>query len=495
MGDALERELQTHFGFSSFREGQKEIIEDVLTGRDVLGILPTGVGKSLCFQLPAKLLKGTTIVISPLISLMVDQVKQLKANGFKDVIAINSLMDMKQRSVSLNQLHRYSLIYLSPEMIQNQWLEKRLQQLKIDLLVIDEAHCISQWGHEFRTDYLKIGKAAEKLGRPPILALSATATPEVQKDIKHQLGLKETKDHIYKMDKPNMTFSVESCERPEDKLDRMVTILRTKKLPTMIYFSSRQTAEHITEELKRHTGQRIAFYHGGMEPMDRLLVQQQFMNDQLDVICCTNAFGMGVDKSNIRRIIHYHLPTQLESFIQEVGRAGRDGLPCTSLVLYTPTDHFLPLRLIQSELPEETDVHKFFQFLQTESDLNRGDIAEKLELSESQWNFLRFQVEHLSDTSRQEAKVKIIQQLKNRSYYKNRKFKEMLDWIHYDGCRRVKLYAPFQEGFIEPQVPCCDSCGGSVEDLNIFAAQDSDHEEESWEERLKAIFLQGNNRV
>ncbi|WP_173916271.1 ATP-dependent DNA helicase RecQ [Halobacillus sp. Marseille-Q1614] len=492
MCESLEKKLYQHFGFSSFRQGQREIIKDVLAGRDVLGILPTGVGKSLCFQLPAKCLSGTTIVISPLISLMVDQVKQLKAKGFKDAVAINSLMDIKQRSLSLQHLHRYSLIYLSPEMLQNPWMEKRLKQLKVDLLVIDEAHCISQWGHEFRTDYLKIGEAAENLGHPPVLALSATATPEVQKDIKHQLGLPLMKEHIYKMDKPNISLCVEKCEDPEEKLERIMRVLRAQTSPTMIYFSSRQTAEGVTEQLKQRLDQRIAFYHGGMEPMDRLLVQQQFMNDQLDVVCCTNAFGMGVDKPNIRRVIHYHFPTQLESYIQEIGRAGRDGLHCASLVLYTPTDHHLPLRLIQSELPEEADVNNLFRYLQSENELKENTLVEKLELSESQWNFLKYQLEQhrISNNDQSEAKVMIIEQLKERWYYKNRKFKEMLDWIHYDGCRREKLYAPFQEGYNSPEVPCCDYCGASIEDLSAASSREPALQEEQWPARLKAIFLQ-----
>ncbi|MFC7060486.1 RecQ family ATP-dependent DNA helicase [Halobacillus seohaensis] len=498
----LLNSLKKYFGFTEFREGQEEIIEDVMKGRGVLGVLPTGVGKSLCFQLPSMLLPGTTIVISPLISLMVDQVKQLKAKGFKSVVALNSFMEPNEKREVLHSLHKYRLIYLSPEMLQNQWVERALKKLSVDLFVIDEAHCISQWGHEFRTDYLKMYQMIEKLNKPTILALSATATPDVQTDIKFQLNCPHMVDHIYAMDKPNMSFAVETYDHQDDKLNRIKSIVFSKRLPTMIYFSSRQSSELVAEELNLALDQKVAFYHGGMDQTDRLLVQQQFMKDQLDIICCTSAFGMGVDKPNIRRVIHYHFPTQIESFIQEVGRAGRDSKPCASLVLHTPSDHLLPRLLLQKELPDESDVERLFYWLKNnELLLSNEEMEEQLQISESQWNFLKY---HLEETNmlmhssiqtqsdvREIAKSRIISRLRERWNYKNEKFHEIVNWLHCEGCRRRKLYAPFQLGVKSPEVPCCDYCGFSIDDLDgeEEVVKSSDYHQ-SWDTRLKAIFLQ-----
>ncbi|GGF09130.1 ATP-dependent DNA helicase RecQ [Halobacillus andaensis] len=493
--------LKQHFGYSSFREGQQEIIEDVLDGKDVLGILPTGVGKSLCFQLPSLLQKGTTIVVSPLISLMVDQVKQLKAKGFKSVIALNSFMEPKERKAVFQSLNNYRLIYLSPEMLQNRIITQELKKLYVELFVIDEAHCISQWGHEFRTDYLKLSQATKEFGDPVILALSATATPEVQDDIKRQLNKPDMVPHIYRMDKPNMSFAVEDVLYHQEKVERIKSIVSNKPAPTMIYFSSRQAAEQVAVELTVALDQRIAFYHGGMENMDRLLVQQQFMKDELDVICCTSAFGMGVDKPNIRRVIHYHFPTQIESFIQEIGRAGRDGKPCASLVLHTPSDQVLPQMLLEKELPQEEDVDRLIRWMEQKDELQVDEeMAEILQLSESQWNFLKYHLEHHHVVSNRTIqrnidltglRAKISQRLKERWLYKNRKYKQMVNWIHCSGCRRKQLYAPFQKEISKPMVMCCDYCGFSIDDLEIKEARvESGDAIENWQDRLRTLFLQ-----
>ncbi|WP_079530156.1 RecQ family ATP-dependent DNA helicase [Halobacillus hunanensis] len=503
----LKEKLYKHFGYRQFRQGQEEIIGKILEGRDVLGILPTGVGKSLCFQLPALLFSGSTVVVSPLISLMVDQVKQMKAGGLKSVIAINSFMDYKEKRKVLEQLDQYSLIYLSPEMLQNKSVMYHLTKMHVDLFVIDEAHCISQWGHEFRTDYLKLSHSIKQVGNPVVLALSATATPEVQTDIKEQLARPEMDAVVYPMDKVNMSFAIEETASHEEKLERITQVLSHNKSPTMIYFSSRMWAERISEELKSRVDQRIAFYHGGMEQMDRLLVQQQFMNDQLDVICCTSAFGMGVDKSNIRRVIHYHFPSELESFIQEIGRAGRDGKPCASLMLYTPGDYHLPQMFIENELVKPEDVegilHSLYDIVDSQdSILNDEEIAEELKLSETQWNFIKYQLEqeklvnhHPNITDKHEwtrTAEKIRWILQNRWKYKNRKLQEMVSWLHHPDCKRKKLYSPFQPETRTPEVACCSNCGFRMEDMKLDSEASSVRFTDDWRSRLAKIFHQGD---
>ncbi|MCP3025824.1 ATP-dependent DNA helicase RecQ [Halobacillus sp. A5] len=498
--EQLHEDLKRYFGYSEFRQGQQEIIEDVLEAKDVLGILPTGSGKSLCFQLPALLQSGVTVVVSPLISLMVDQVRQLKVKGVKSVTALNSFMEVKERAAVLNSLPNYRLIYLSPEILQNSRVAAKLKELHVNLFVIDEAHCISQWGHEFRTDYLKLNEMIKELGDPPVLALSATATPEVQQDIKIQLNRPHMVPHIYKMDKPNMSFEVEYLEDPGEKIERIKTILSNQPAPTMIYFSSRSAAEKVAEELWLTMDQRVAFYHGGMENIDRLLVQQQFMNDELDVVCCTSAFGMGVDKPNIRRIIHYHFPGQIESFIQEIGRAGRDGKPCASLVLHTHRDHYLPQLLIEKELPKNEDAARVFHwFDRNERLLSDEEMLETLQLSDSQWNFIKFHLGKSGVITRNNIEIKenwkviqaeLLNRLQERWNYKNSKYKQMINWLFYDGCRRKMLYSPFQSEVRSPQAGCCDYCGSFMKDLHIPQKEVSRAQYSSWEARLRAIFLQ-----
>lgn len=499
----LSEHLKETFGYKSFREGQEAIIEDVLNGRDVLGILPTGTGKSICYQLPAKLLPGVTVVVSPLISLMMDQVKQLKAKGYKSVIALNSFMDKKERVKAISHLDRYDLIYVSPEILQNKEIKKSLLHSNVRLFVIDEAHCISQWGHEFRTDYLKLHHVIEEFGSPTVLALSATATPEVQDDIIEKLNRPKMKKRIYSMDKPNISFSVEHHNTPEEKVKRLIDLLSTNHSAVMIYFSSRQWAEKVAYELHEKLEQEVAFYHGGMEQTDRMLVQQQFMNDQLDIICCTSAFGMGVDKRNIRLVVHFHIPSQLESFIQEVGRAGRDGLASVSLVLYAPKDHYLPQMLIQNELPEQSDIHNVLSKLNSYYNQlhplpEDSVILEENQLSESQWNFLKYQLEELTvlkdnDFLKSPNSKQIIEQIidtrDRRWLYKQNKLTEMIHWIQISSCRRVQLYQPFQEGFQSPVVKCCDACGFRIEQVE-FDKSHSNHRITSWEKRLADIFGQ-----
>ncbi|GAA0481325.1 ATP-dependent DNA helicase RecQ [Salinibacillus aidingensis] len=499
--------LKNKFGYEGFREGQLDIIKDIFHGQSVLGILPTGTGKSLCYQLPAFSLEGITIVVSPLVSLMVDQVKQLKARGFKRVTAINSLLDHNQRDYILRHLHDYKLIYCSPEMLQNPYFFHRLKSLSVSLFVVDEAHCISQWGHEFRTDYLKLKDRIKELGNPAVLALSATATPQVQEDIQYFLDIPDLKKRIYPMDRPNIAFAIEHVTHWQEKVGRIVQVLKQNPVPTMIYFSSRNWCEKVSETLNQELpDSRVAYYHGGMSSEDRLLIQQQFMNHQLDVICCTSAFGMGVDKQDIRLVIHFHLPTQLESFIQEVGRAGRDGKESVSLALYTEGDEQIPLRLIEQELPTERQVEQIFGDLLkiNSTSLPLKDIKEELiakyELTETQWNFLKYQLEqqkiitgeqfHLEADVLENTCQRTLSLLRERAAIKIKKLYQFIDWIKSTGCRRKDLYRPFQESYQQPVYHCCDHCDFSFSKWNPPIQHQIEERVEGWEVELRKLFHQ-----
>ncbi|WP_042145730.1 ATP-dependent DNA helicase RecQ [Paucisalibacillus sp. EB02] len=505
----LEKELETYFGYSTFRVGQKEIISDVLNGKNVLGILPTGTGKSICYQLPARLLEGVTIVVSPLISLMMDQVKELKATNFKEVVALNSFLDYDKRKQLYKNLYRYKLIYVSPEMLQQKELQFYLKKMTVSLFVIDEAHCISQWGHEFRPDYQKLKTVINQIGDPPVLALSATATREVQDDIINSLERPICK-HIYPMDRSNITLSIQEVIINEEKLEIITNVLSEHKVPSLIYFSSKNAAENVSHLLsKRLPEHRVAFYHGGMEQMDRVAIQQQFMNDQIDIVCCTSAFGMGINKNNIRFVFHYHFPGQIESYIQEIGRAGRDGNQSISVLLYCRQDSFLPQQMIESELPSDGDLFRARQLFIKYQDEDKilpvefQEIQAMFEISEVQWRFISSQLEkhgikHKNGIKYDESKVdETFEQIKNirdeRLYVKQTKLKDMMNWIHLKTCLREGLYTRFQNGYTKVEEYCCSNCGIHLQDFNPKQTIPL-KQLPTWEMKLKRLLVVGESK-
>lgn len=505
---SLEMELKRRFNYSTFRTGQKEIIQDVLKGNDVLGILPTGSGKSICYQLPAMLLEGMTIVVSPLISLMFDQVKQLRAKHFKKAVALNSFLEPDERKKIIRSLHTYKMVYISPELLQQEYILNKLKQIHISLFVIDEAHCISQWGYEFRPDYLKLEQVIHRLHDPVTLALSATCPPHVQDDIIQSLKKPDMKKHIYPMDRANITFSIEHVQEDNEKIEYITQVLHQCKVPTLIYFNNRKAAEECVSKLSaKFSDRHIAFYHGGMEQMDRITVQQQFMNGQLDVICCTNAFGMGINKSDIRLVIHYHFPLQLESFIQETGRAGRDGKQSVSLLFYSPNDIVIPNNLIQNELPSDDQIHQVFQYLlhaaKNNKNLNidEAGMEELFRMNETQWRFLHYQLEkhgiikgkqvHYDEYKWQDAITSIQNRRNERLHYKEKKLLEMIHWMNEKDCLRKHLYKGFQHGYSKPDGPCCSNCGFSIKNWKPESIPISNHETGSWQQKLKKILLVG----
>lgn len=474
----LEEELRKHFRYDSFRTGQREIISDILQGKNVLGILPTGSGKSLCYQLPALLLDGLTIVVSPLISLMMDQVNELKAISYKRVATINSFIGIEEKEFILQHLHRYKLLYISPELLQQEKMLECLKRMKVSLFVVDEAHCISQWGHDFRPDYLKLGKIIEQLNHPPVLALSATAPPAVQEDIVRNLHLPQMVKHIHPMDRANLTFVVEHVASESEKYEQILTYLQKISGPTLIYFSSRNQTEETAKILaEKLPDVNIAFYHGGMEPMDRIHIQQQFMNGQIDVVCCTSAFGMGINKEDVRLVIHFHMPAEMEAYIQEVGRAGRDGNPSMCLLLYGPNDWHVPKTLIENELPQAEEIRIVMEQLkglatqsaELPSKEWTGTIHEFFQINETKWRFLRFHFEKhgmmkgkkidYDEKQWQAVYQHLVEWIRKRNIHKMQKLGEMVEWVNTVQCLREALYNKFQSGYSQPIFQCCSNCG------------------------------------
>ncbi|WP_339062643.1 ATP-dependent DNA helicase RecQ [Tepidibacillus marianensis] len=350
----LEQQLNRYFGYSSFRSGQKEIIEEIMKGKDVLGILPTGSGKSICYQLPSMILPGLTVVVSPLIALMEDQVYQLRNKGITIATYINSHITYSEYQHRWNHVRsgKIKLLYVSPEKFQQKSFIRKLKEIKVSLFVVDEAHCISEWGHDFRTDYLRLKEVIKQLGHPPVLCLTATATSYVQKDIINQLALESVQSIITTFDRNNIAYQAISVDTFEEKKQLLFQILEHLNGSGIIYVNSRQSSEWITDELKLNGFHDIEAYHAGLPPEDRMIIQQQFMREELRIIVATKAFGMGIDKNNIRFVIHFDIPSSMESYVQETGRIARDGGQGIAVLLYQQGNEDTVQHFIDSEYPE-----------------------------------------------------------------------------------------------------------------------------------------------
>jgi ATP-dependent DNA helicase RecQ len=330
--------LKRTFGYADFRPGQEKIINAVLAGHDCIGVMPTGSGKSLTFQIPAKILRGTVLVISPLISLMKDQVDGLLQNGFKAAV-INSSVDYEERRLRMDAFRRgeLELVYLAPEALEGD-LRNFLAQCPIRLLVVDEAHCISHWGHEFRPSYRRLQGLKSLLGNIPVLALTATATRAVAADIIHQLGMVKPEGFKGSFFRPNLKITCYKKGAGRNTRKDILTLIRGHRGESgIVYCLSRKTVESTAAYLKSH-GVRALPYHAGLSDPDRRRSQDAFARDEADVIVATVAFGMGIDKSNVRYVIHRDMPKTLENYSQEIGRAGRDGLPSDCVLFYSWAD-------------------------------------------------------------------------------------------------------------------------------------------------------------
>ncbi|WP_368251513.1 ATP-dependent DNA helicase RecQ [Enterococcus sp. 2201sp1_2201st1_B8_2201SCRN_220225] len=458
----LKLALKQYFGFDEFHPGQEAVIESVLSGHDTLGILPTGTGKSLCYQLPGYLVEGLVVVVSPLIALMEDQVSSLQATGEKRCISLTSHVEPRDRYAILQRLKQYKFLFLSPEMLRTPVVLKALTQVKLAFLVVDEAHCVSQWGIEFRPEYRLLPEVKKQLNNPVTLALTATATKKVAKDIENLLLNDQCQIFRHSSDRPNIAYFV---EQPEDKTVWIDHYLQQTQASGLIYCATRQSVEDLYQALSGKIP--CGYYHGGLSQDQRRLLQQQFLQGQLQVLIATNAFGMGINKPDLRFVIHYDLPDSPESYLQESGRAGRDGKAAQGILLYQTGDERVQ-QFFQQKLWEERSG------LQA---LLEGKATAKTDLQEK-WLTL------MDETNNQE----LLTELADNALSKDQRLNSMLDYVKTKGCRRQFLLAYFGEDVTETPEVCCDFHGAQLAFFKGEEKTESTTAVTAWQEILLKLF-------
>lgn len=361
---AIKRRLRDQFQLERLRPGQEDIMRSILARKNTLAIMPTGGGKSLCYQLPALHLPGTTIVISPLISLMKDQREKVEDVGVT-AVEFNSTLTRAQQEDVLARLGRseIEIIFVTPESLENPQVLSALKETKIDFVVIDEAHCISQWGHDFRPAYTNIALALRELKNPPVLALTATATPDVVEDIKQQLKLKDLNVFNFGIHRENLKLSAMVVDSEDEKSRHVLEFLQQTPGPGLVYVSTVKQAEKLCDWLNEQ-GQNVGLYHGKLKSAERHEVQERFMRGDVALMIATNAFGMGIDKSDLRFVLHFNFPGSLESYSQEAGRAGRDGELARAHLLYLRKDKATQALFLSRKHPSFTELEQLYQALQ-----------------------------------------------------------------------------------------------------------------------------------
>jgi ATP-dependent DNA helicase RecQ len=477
----LRAALKEKFGFAGFYPGQEEVVSRVLARQDTLAILATGAGKSLTYQLPALLLDGTTVVVSPLIALMKDQLDMLKERGITDVVAFNSTLSEDQELRARERLRdgRVRIAYTTPEKLEDQTFMALLQSIRVPLFVVDEAHCISQWGHDFRPAYLGLGAVIKRLGHPTVLALTATATPAVREDILHQLGIEHVKPIVKGFDRPNLQYEARKADKEADKLKILSALFKgldALEGTGIVYTATIKNALEVQRYLTDALGIPAAVYHSKLHKEDRTLVHELFMNETIRAVVATNAFGLGIDKPNIRFVVHYDLPGSLEAYTQEAGRAGRDGLKSRCILIYRMSDTRVQNYFLTGKYPDIEEVQRVFGTLQVFDDQEHGvsmtDLRKILQLPLTKLKVILALLKKsgfiespskstyaLSEAARTNpALVLSLANYETKKSYDQSKLAMMLQYAENTSCRRRFILNYFGEDFETPNCGTCDNC-------------------------------------
>jgi ATP-dependent DNA helicase RecQ len=477
MTNDLERALRDHFGFDRFRPNQREVIEHALARRHTLAVLPTGLGKSLCYQLPAQLMSGLTLVISPLIALMQDQVEAMARRGFKNVTYLNSALSPSEIGRRFGDIERglYKLVYIAPERCDSPRFQQLVRQTEIALVVIDEAHCISQWGHDFRPHYRTMLARLPELKRATFLALTATATPEVQRDIIAALALPDIQRVIADFNRPNLHFETFHIDDRASKDKRMLDLLSSADGAAIVYASTRKEAATV-HQLLESRGFKSALYHAGLDAAKRSEAQRRFLQGDCRVIAATVAFGLGIDKPDVRRVIHYNVPGSLENYYQEAGRGGRDGERAVCTLLYSQFDVRIQRFLLEQSCPEPQTMLQIYGLLRNAhplavaaSDLvtasRKQEIAVNAALQslyEQKWAQItadgKYQVEN-PEIAQPKIETHSLRERRRRAEDRLRK---MIAYALDAQCRRSQILGYFGQNF-SPPCDGCDVCASTTE--------------------------------
>jgi len=488
--------LRQLFGFEQFREGQEEVIEATLAGKDVVVVMPTGSGKSLCYQLPALLRNGATLVVSPLISLMKDQVDALQARGLPATFINSSINEVEQhKRIEGLRKGQYKLVYVAPERFRSPRFIAALQSVSVSLLAIDEAHCISTWGHDFRPDYLRLKAVRESLKKPQTIALTATATPYVRSDIIEQLGLTSPQTFVSGFDRPNLSIQVKHVQKEREKFSSIRRLAEAVDGPGIIYAATRKAVEELGQVLNSYD-LATATYHGGMSDGVRIKEQDLFMGGRKRIIVATNAFGMGIDKSDIRFVVHFQMPGSIEAYYQEIGRAGRDGLNSTCLLLFNYADKNTHDFFIEGSYPEVTLVREVYDQLYavgsrmvqlSTSELARR-VGERNEMAVQSCIYLLERAGHIERTGARNRKddsrgillldpkpasqLRINQQdLARRAALERHKLREMIEFCYTENCFRAYILDYFGDRHRRNECGTCGNCDSSL----IVSSVTKDH--------------------
>jgi ATP-dependent DNA helicase RecQ len=476
----LRAALRQKFGFEEFQSGQEEVVTRILSGQDTLAILATGAGKSLTYQLPALLLPGTTVVVSPLIALMKDQLDMLRELGVTETVALNSTLSEDQEAAAIERVRGKGLkiVFVTPEKLEDERFLSLLQSIEVPLFVVDEAHCISQWGHDFRPAYLALGAVIARLGHPTVLALTATATPAVREDILHQLGIPSVKPIVRGFDRPNLIYEVRRAEKESDKLKIVRNLFLNNELEGtgIIYTATIKNALEVQAYLQDELDVPAAVYHSKLQKHDRTAVHELFMDEHIRAVVATNAFGLGIDKPNIRFIVHYDLPGSVEAYTQEAGRSGRDGLPSRCILIYRMSDTRVQNYFLTGKYPDIEEVQKVFGTLQIFADQEGGvsmtDLRKILQLPLTKLKVILALLKKggfietpsrskyaLTEAARTNQDMLLnLASYETKKSYDQSKLAMMLQYAETTSCRRRFILNYFGEGFEPANCGACDNC-------------------------------------